>query len=445
MSTRSLSSVEKNLFFVGLTLIAIGIFCNEWLLTKLLSPDGAVEMQNRVVVWLVDIVCIFLGLCLMKMGKLISSRDVLRRLSHSYPRTLACSIGLVLTVILIMCLEGLFYKLNHYQKENIAREKNSWIRLPSPAEGERGSAHPSQPVRGQAIPDPFLGYTLPENALISDEAELAGKLLYQATYTTDAYHRRVTPIAHPEQRQNFLLFFGCSMTFGLGVYDDETMPFYVAQHASNYRPYNYGVAGYGPHHMLAQLQRGNLTKEIHEKHGIAVYTFIDDHINRVLGAMREYIQSGVHVPIYTLDTQDRLVKQESATFERRLVSWLSWGLGRSQILTHYHITFPPMPRMREEHIRLTARIIEEARKAFHQQFSSAEFYVLLYPGVRRGKDLIPYLAQAGIKYLDYSNFIDWPHPELTLQDNNHPTAQGHRLVAAQLAKDLGIFDRAGAW
>ena len=71
MSTRSLSSVEKNLFFVGLTLIVIGIFCNEWLLTKLLSPDGAVEIQNRVAVWLVDIVCIFLGLCLMKMGKLI--------------------------------------------------------------------------------------------------------------------------------------------------------------------------------------------------------------------------------------------------------------------------------------------------------------------------------------------------------------------------------------
>ena len=92
--------------------------------------------------------------------------------------------------------------------------------------------------------------------------------------------------------------------------------------------------------------------------------------------------------------------------------------------------------------RLTARIIEEARKAFHQQFPSGEFYVLLYPGVRRGKDLIPYLAQAGIKYLDYSHFIDWPHPGLTLADHMHPTAQGHRMVAAQLA-NLGILDGDG--
>ena len=441
MSTRSLSSVEKNLFFVGLTLIIIGIFCNEWLLTKLLSPDGAVEIQNRVVVWLVDIVCIFLGLCLLKMGKLTPSRDILRHLNQSYPRTLACSIGLVLTVILIMCLEGLFYGLNHHQKENMAREENSWIRLPSPAEEGGSSARPSRRVRGQAIPDPFLGYTLPKNALIADKVELGGQLLYQGTYTTDAYHRRVTPIDHPEQRHNFFLFFGCSMTFGLGVNDDETMPFYVAQYASRFRPYNYGVAGYGPHHMLAQLQRGNLTKEINEKHGIAVYTFIDHHIKRVLGAMREYTLSGVQVPIYALDAHDRLVRQESATFGRRLISFLSGGLGKSQILTYYHITFPPMPGIREEHIRLTARIIEEARNAFHQQFPSAEFYVLLYPGVRHGKDLIPYLAQAGIKYLDYSSFIDWPHPELTLQDSIHPTAHGHRLVAAQLAKDLGIFDR----
>src|SRR5207247_1138975 len=117
-----------------------------------------------------------------------------------------------------------------------------------------------------------------------------------------------------------------------------------------------------------------------------------------------YTQSGVHVPIYTLDAQDRLVRQESATFGSRLVSLLSWGLRKSQVLTYFDITFPPMPTMHEEHIRLTARIIEEARKAFHQQFPSGEFYVLLYPGVRHGEDLIPYLAQAGIKYLDYSSF-----------------------------------------
>ena len=70
--------------------------------------------------------------------------------------------------------------------------------------------------------------------------------------------------------------------------------------------------------------------------------------------------------------------------------------------------------------------------------------MLLYPGVRRGKDMIPYFERTGVKYLDYSSFIDWPQPGLSLEEpSRHPTAQGHRTVAAQLAKDLGIFDGDG--
>jgi hypothetical protein len=111
------------------------------------------------------------------------------------------------------------------------------------------------------------------------------------------------------------------------------------------------------------------------------------------------------------------------------------------IVQYYHISFPVS--IREEHIRLTARIIAEARNAFSQQFPSAEFYVLLYPGVRHGKAMIPYLTQAGVKYLDYASFIDWPHQELTQADGAQPTAQGHRLIAAQLVQDLGIADGEG--
>jgi lysophospholipase L1-like esterase len=49
----------------------------------------------------------------------------------------------------------------------------------------------------------------------------------------------------------------------------------------------------------------------------------------------------------------------------------------------------------------------------------------------------------GVNYLDYSRLVDWPDPELTQADKGHPTAQGHRVVAAQLAKDLGILDGDG--
>jgi hypothetical protein len=430
-------SFEKNIALIGLISIWIGIVCNEWVLTKLLSPDGEMESQNRVAVWLFNMLCIALGLFCVQMGKRIASRDVLLRLSRSYPRTCASFIGLVLMVLLVVCAEGIFYGLNQYHEEQTVAE-TSWIRMPPPEKDRRADEHPPQRVRGWNIPDSVLGYTLPPNAQIVDKTTRGGTLLYQATYTTDAYHRRITPIDYLEQRHKFLLFFGCSMTFGLGVNDDETMPFYMAQYASHYHPYNYGVSGYGPHYMLAQLQRGTLTKEINENEGIGIYTFIDHHIDRAIGTMRVYNQWEEHAPFYTLDAHDRLVRKGDFTSGRRVVSFLYWVLGKSQILQYFNVTFPTS--ISEEHIRLTARIIAEAHTVFHQQFPHAEFYVLLYPGVSRGHNLIPYLVEAGVKYLDYSNFIDWPHPELTQVDGAHPTAQGHRVVAAQLAKELGILD-----
>src|SRR5712691_9889369 len=312
MSERALSFFEKNLLVMGWALIGTGIVCNEWVLTKTFSPDGMMEIQNKVAIWLFDILLIFLGLFCMKMGKFGLSRDVLRRLSQSYPRTCACSIGLGLSVLLVVCAEGIFYGLNHYHKEKVVEEV-SWIKMPLPdEEGGVGESAPRR-VQGGNIADPALGHTLPPNAQITDTQELGGKRLYQATSTTDAYHRRITPMNHREQRRHFLLFFGCSMTFGLWVNDNETMPFYIAQYASHYRPYNYGVSGYGPHYMLAQLQRGDLTTEINENHGIAIYTFIDHHIDRAIGTMRVYNQWEQHAPFYTLDAHDRLVRKGNFT------------------------------------------------------------------------------------------------------------------------------------
>jgi hypothetical protein len=211
--------------------------------------------------------------------------------------------GLGLTVLLLVGIEGLFYGLQRYDEQGreLAVEETSWITRPSSEEKSGMSEPPPQRVDGWGIADPVLGYTLPPNAQITEKMTRGATLIYQTTATTDAYHRRLTPIDHVAHRQKFLLFFGCSMTYGLGVQDTETMPFYVAQYASHYHPYNYGVSGYGPHHMLAQLQQGNLTKEIHETNGIAIYTFTDHHIDRAIGTMKVYNQWEQHAPYIPSD------------------------------------------------------------------------------------------------------------------------------------------------
>lgn len=94
---------------------------------------------------------------------------------------------------------------------------------------------------------------------------------------------RFTPDNNLKGSQH-ILFFGCSYTFGVGVDDNETMPFYFAQTVENSRVYNFGLPGFGPAETLSLLQRRPFYSNYEETKDlpvIGVFTFISDHINRV--------------------------------------------------------------------------------------------------------------------------------------------------------------------
>ena len=77
--------------------------------------------------------------------------------------------------------------------------------------------------------DELLGYKPRPNARMASKMKLKGREIYNVTYSTDAYSRRVTPVRAVGQADKFILFFGCSFTFGAGVQNDETLPFFVGQ------------------------------------------------------------------------------------------------------------------------------------------------------------------------------------------------------------------------
>ena len=78
------------------------------------------------------------------------------------------------------------------------------------------------------------------------------------------------------------MFFGDSYTFGIGVNDDETLP-NVFSILSGMRVLNFGVRGYGPHHMLRLLERDVPKKITSSFPRLIVYTAIEDHIARAAG------------------------------------------------------------------------------------------------------------------------------------------------------------------
>ena len=286
--------------------------------------------------------------------------------------------------------------------------------------------------------DNLLGYKLKPNLTVEAVKKKNGEVVYDVTYSTDEYGRRITPVEKRQNRIRSILFFGCSYTFGEGVQDNETLPFYVSQVASQYRVYNYGVEGYGPQHMLAKLQKRELPGEISGRDGATlVFTFIDHHIARVMGWMQT-LPWGSHFPYYVMDGADRLVYKGNFISGRPLLSKLYVLMWKSR-LVQYLDTRLHLPKVNEENIRLTAKIIEESRNVFRETFHSENFYILFHPNGsgEYAKRLIPYLKRAGIKYLDYSDIADEAIRD-KIPNDSHPSSKSYRAVALKLAQDIGI-------
>ena len=250
----------------------------------------------------------------------------------------------------------------------------------------------------------------------------------------------MTPGQQAKRSRQAILFFGCSVTFGEGVADDETWPFYVSQMAKDFTVYNYGVFGYGPQQMLVKLQDPELLNEVDEKKSaILVYTYIDNHIERVIGSLAANWTR--KVPYFVRDGENHLIRKGSFISGRPFLTHLYDLMNKSALIRFLYGRLH-FPRISEEDIKLTARIIEESRNLFRERFKSNNFYVVIYPGngyyVPR---LAPYLERAGIKYFDYSIRPNDAMKE-HLPHDLHPSPKSYKAIALKLSHDLKLTEDA---
>ena len=399
---------KQRLVVTGLVIISIAILFNEWTFDRLASYLGAAFLRTEDVarIWVFDLVCLIVGITLVLSG--YRANKHVRQLSDAF-------IGILLTVAVLILTELGFYILN-----NASGSANTGVVWHQ----DSGSFHQE---------DQLLGYKPQPNFQISAIHKLDGRVVYDVVYSSDEYGRRVTPVEDSTQRTEFILFFGGSYTFGWGVNDNQTLPYYVARFAPEYEPYNYGVAGYGPQHMLVQLKSNKMDVEVGETQGILIYTFIENHVNRTIGSMKVTLNRGAHMPFYTMDAEDRIRQNGTLISGRPLLYRLYALLGTSQIVRYFDLDFP---RINDDHYRMTARLIAESQKTFITKFDSNDFYVLLYPG--SSERLIPYLERSQIKYLDYRNLLDQTEKSVQFPGDGHPTSNAYEIIAKKLVQDLGI-------
>jgi hypothetical protein len=130
--------------------------------------------------------------------------------------------------------------------------------------------------------DVELGYG-PNPGKFSIQKHHGDQLIYNQAYTITSQNFRETPLKGHAEGCN-VVFFGGSVTFGEGVSDHETMPYFFAKEGNGkFNVYNLGFHGYGPHQMLRMLETDRLKTIVDGSVHLVIYQGIEAHVDRVAG------------------------------------------------------------------------------------------------------------------------------------------------------------------
>ncbi len=333
--------------------------------------------------------------------------------SQKYPNIIAVLIGLVSCFVLISAIEGCLRIF-----------KSRVVRI----EIEYPDMYYEKYDFG--VKKPRLGIN--KSTSISKKT---GKTIFDVVYSADEYGRRITPLKNRIQRNKFVLFFGGSFTYGQGVEDNQTLPFGVGNKAPQYTSYNYGFHGLGPFDILAKIENINFHKEVKEKNGILIYTYIDGHIHRTVGSM--VVMGWMSDGVYYQHNHKGLVRCGSFETGRPILTAIYKTLNKSEILKVLKINFPIT--FKDRHIILVAETIAKMQKEFKKKYPYSSFYVLIYPGSRHGNKLMEYLDEQNILYLNYTKLFNASEPRYYLAEEDlHPSPLAYQTISEKIIEDLNL-------
>lgn len=272
-----------------------------------------------------------------------------------------------------------------------------------------------------------LAYSIKQSNSANQTRSLSGKTV-SVTYSIDSLSRRITPFDSSRAVGKYALFLGCSFTYGESVSDSSTMPYFFGKQ-TGYRSYNYGVSGYSPSHVLALQQAVNMRKEVAEKNGIALYTYIEDHLARVAPSTRWIYNSNGYWPYVNPKT---ITVEGTYAQKHPVYRELIRGMYSSNIVNLFNINFPR--RYSTEHYERFVQIVKKTEERYQKQFGNDNFYVVIFPAYPLPSELRQLFQQAHLKVVDYSNLLTWK----TTYDGMHPESKAYQQVAQTLAADLRI-------
>lgn len=296
------------------------------------------------------------------------------------------------------------------------------IRKEEPAWGERQKT------------DEQLGFINRPNSRVEVKSWSYGKPNPKAFYIIDSLGRRDSEIKKGiSADKKYALFFGCSVTFGSWVNGDQTLPAFFEGIDTSFHAYNYGVSGYGAHHLLALFESRNLREEIPEKDGIAIYSYFIGHTQRAIGDMESYLSWNASSPYYYLK-ENEVVRDRDFKNGRRLISWFYEFISKTYFCKYYELKFPG--ELKPRHYQLVSKIIEKAYLKYKEQFGNDNFYIVLLPGFETD-EMKPYLEKLNLQIIDCTNFVtSYWQDKYHFKGDGHPRPLFYNILAKHIHETL---------
>ena len=216
--------------------------------------------------------------------------------------------------------------------------------------------------------------------------------IYNICFSSDSFSRRIPDDAfmekylmNPTHPNKHAMFFGCSFTFGEGLMYASTFPSLFESLNADYKSYNYGVPGYGPHQiaLLFDKQINTINEEaVPEEKGFALYTYIDDHLNRVYGR-NIYLRWNGDPSLVFIENDSLSIKRWSSTPE-----WYFKLVNEVNIFKMFYIGAYPKE---EAFYKRFADIVNYIAKKYWELKPGNHFYVGIYPGYDKDLNWVQYL------------------------------------------------------
>lgn len=263
--------------------------------------------------------------------------------------------------------------------------------------------------------------------------------IFNVSFKTDKYSRRLTPNPF-KGADKYALFFGCSFTFGDGLNDNQTLPYFFQSFNKQFRSYNYGFNTYTTTHMLAHLKRTGFYREINEKNGVAFYIFYNGHIERNIPSMSWGRSWEGNYLVY----QKNSIKKTGIIKDEEPIKYWAFKTAKEiAFLNLFQINYPL--KLRDENLEKTADIIEDAYHIYKKKFGNKNFIVLVYPGSTLPLLIKQRLKTLNISIIDYADLFTLQQSEFWIKGDGHPNEKANQRVAevlgVNLRSRLKIFDQ----